>query len=71
MEDWRDQRRAHPLSVSVELVDIESVRSLPRSERVLSNGGRGISGTGTPKLPAVLALPWLYTSRPGSGDDGA
>ena len=62
IEDWRDQRRADPLSVSVELVDIESVRGLPSSEYALSKCGRVVSGIGTPKLPAVLALPWLYTS---------
>jgi hypothetical protein len=68
MDDWRDQRRADPFSVSVEVDDTESVRGLPRSEVVLSNGGRIDSGTGTPKLPAVLALPWLYTSRLRSGE---
>lgn len=62
VEDWRDQRRAPPLSVVVELLDTEFARGLPRSDHVLSNGGRVVSGTGTPKLPAVLALPWLYTS---------
>ncbi len=71
-EDWRDQRCADDLlSVSVEVVDIESVRGLPRSVHALSNGGRVDSGTGTPKLPAVLALPWLYTSRLASGDDAS
>jgi hypothetical protein len=59
VEDWRDQRRALPLSVVVEVLDIEFVRGLPRSDHALSNGGRVASGTGTPKLPAVLALPWL------------
>jgi hypothetical protein len=64
LEDWRDQRRALPFSVVVELVllDTELARGFPRSDHALSNGGRVISGTGTPKLPAVLALPWLYTS---------
>lgn len=62
VEDWRDQRRALPLSVVVEVLDTEFVRGLPRSDHALSNGGRVVSGTGTPKLPAVLALPWLYTS---------
>lgn len=70
MEDGRDHRRPDPLSVSVEVVDTEPARGLPRSEEALSNGGRVVSGTGTPKLPAVLAFPWLYTSRTESGDDG-
>lgn len=61
LEDWRDQRRALPLSVVVELLDTELARGFPRSDHALSNGGRVDSGTGTPKLPAVLALPWLYT----------
>jgi len=62
LEDWRDQRRALPFSVVVELLDTEFTRGFPRSDHALSIGGRGASGTGTPKLPAVLALPWLYTS---------
>lgn len=62
LEDWRDQRRALPFSVVVELLDIEFARGFPRSDHALSNGGRVVSGTGTPKLPAVLVLPWLYTS---------
>ena len=62
VEDWRDQRRALPLSVVVEVLDTEFVRGLPRSDHALSNGGRVVSGIGIPKLPAVLALPWLYTS---------
>jgi len=62
VEDWRDQRRALPLSVVVELLDTEFARGLPRSDHALSNGGRVGSGIGTPKLPAVLALQWLYTS---------
>lgn len=57
MEDGRDHRFADPLSVSVEVVDTEPARGLPRSDQVLSNGGRAVSGTGTPKLPAVLAFP--------------
>lgn len=55
MEDWRDQRRVE-LSVVVKELDTESVRGLLRSEYALSNEGRVVSGTGTPKLPAVLAL---------------
>jgi hypothetical protein len=62
MEDWQDQRRTLPLSVVVEVLDTEFVRSLPRSDHTLSNGGHVVSGIGTPKLMAVLALPWLYTS---------
>ena len=62
LEDWRDQRRALLFSVVVELLDTELARGFPRSDHALSNGGRGVSGTGTPKLPAVLALPWLSTS---------
>ena len=62
LEDWRDQRRALPFSVVVELLDTEFARGFPRSDHAFSNGGRVVSGTGTPKLPAVLALPWLYTS---------
>jgi hypothetical protein len=62
LEDWRDQRRALLFSVVVELLDTEFVRGFPRSDHALSNGGRVVSGTGTPKLPAVLVLPWLYTS---------
>lgn len=57
MEDGRDHRRADPFSVSVEVVDTEPARGLPRSDQALSNGGRAVSGTGTPKLPAVLAFP--------------
>lgn len=62
VEDWRDQRRALPFSVVVEVLDIEFARGLPRSDHALSNGGSVGSGTAIPKLPAVLALPWLYTS---------
>ena len=62
LEDWRDQRRALLFSVVVELLDTEFARGFPRSDHALSNGGRVVSRTGTPKLPAVLALPWLYTS---------
>ena len=62
LEDWRDQRRALLFSVVVELLDTELARGFPRSDHALSSGGRAASGTGTPKLPAVLALPWLYTS---------
>ncbi len=62
LEDRRDQRHALLFSVVVELLDIELARGFPRSDHALSNGGRISTGTGTPKLPAVLALPWLYTS---------
>lgn len=71
LEDWRDQRRTLPFSAVVELLDTEFARGFPRSDHALSIGGRVVSGTGTPKLPAVLALPWLYTSCPDAGDDGA
>ena len=57
LEDWRDQRCALLFSVVVELLDTELARGFPRSDHALSNGGRGASGTGTPKLPAVLVLP--------------
>ena len=57
MEDGRDHRRADEFSVSVDVVDTEPARGLPRSDQALSNGGRAVSGTGTPKLPAVLAFP--------------
>ena len=62
LEDWRDQRGVLPFSVVVELLDTELARGFPLSDHALSNGGCVVSGTGTPKLPAVLALPWLYTS---------
>lgn len=61
-EDGRDQRHAELFSVVVEVLEIEFVRGLPRSDHALSIDGRVTSGTGIPKLPAVLALPWLYTS---------
>jgi hypothetical protein len=57
LEDWRDQRRPEPFSIVVDVLDNELVRGLLRSEDALSNRGRIGSGTGTPKLPAELALP--------------
>lgn len=59
MKDCRDQRRAEPFSVVVEVLDTEPARGFPRSEDALSRCGLVGSGIWTPKLPAVLALQWL------------